>query len=281
MNLSSLTKMATNLLLSDIKTDLVKINFDYDKTTRLLIKEKKILDVRIFTKEKIVFCGGKFVKDFVNKKFPKIKIKLNFKDGDEVKKNSDLILLKGDIRLILIIERTILNFLQHLSSISSETKKYTLKLKKSNTKLLDTRKTTCGLRYLEKYATKMGGAINHRFGLFDDILIKDNHIKALGGISNTLEALRGKKLYYKIECDNISQVDNCIRAGSKYLLLDNMAPNQIRKIIKLFGKKAKFEISGGVNFENIEKYSKVGADYISTSKITLCSKSVDISLDLI
>lgn len=281
MNFSSLTKMATNLLLSDLKIDLGKINFDYDKTTRVLIKEKKILDVRIFTKEKIVFCGGKFVKDFVNKKFPKIKIQLNFKDGDEVKKNSDLILLKGDIRLILIIERTILNFLQHLSSISSETKKYTLKLKKSNTKLLDTRKTTCGLRYLEKYATKIGGAINHRFGLFDDILIKDNHIKALGGINNTLEILRGRKLNYKIECDNISQVDNCIRAGSKYLLLDNMAPNQIRKIINRFGKKVKFEISGGVNFENIEKYSKVGADYISTSKITLCSKSVDISLDLI
>lgn len=281
MNFSSLTKMATNLLLSDLKIDLGKINFNYDKTTRVFIKKKKILDVRIFTKEKIVFCGGKFVKDFVNKKFPKIKIKLNFKDGDEVKKNSDLILLKGDIRLILMIERTILNFLQHLSSISSETKKYTLKLKKSNTKLLDTRKTTCGLRYLEKYATKMGGAINHRFGLFDDILIKDNHIKALGGIRNTLEALRGKKLNYKIECDNISQVHNCIRAGSKYLLLDNMAPNQIRKIIKRFGKMAKFEISGGVNFENIEKYSKVGADYISTSKITLCSKSVDISLDLI
>ena len=281
MNFSSLTKMATNLLLSDLKIDLGKINFNYDKTTRVFIKKKKILDVRIFTKEKIVFCGGKFVKDFVNKKFPKIKIELNFKDGDEVKKNSDLILLKGDIRLILMIERTILNFLQHLSSISSETKKYTLKLKKSNTKLLDTRKTTCGLRYLEKYATKMGGAINHRFGLFDDILIKDNHIKALGGISNTLEALRGKKLNYKIECDNISQVHNCIRAGSKYLLLDNMAPNQIRKIIKRFGKNAKFEISGGVNFENIEKYSKVGADYISTSKITLCSKSVDISLDLI
>ena len=281
MSFSSLTKMASNLLLLDIKTDLGKINFNHDKTTRLLIKEKKILDVRIFTKEKIVFCGGKFVKDFINKKFPKIKIKLNCKDGDEVKKNSDLILLKGDIRQILIIERTILNFLQHLSSISSETKKYKLKLKKSNTKLLDTRKTTCGLRYLEKYATKMGGAINHRFGLFDDILIKDNHIKALGGINNTLENLRGKKLNYKIECDNLSQVHRCIRAGSKYLLLDNMTPNQIKKIINRFGKKAKFEISGGVNFENIEKYSKVGADYISTSKITLCSKSVDISLDLI
>ena len=99
MNFSSLTKLATNLLLSDIKIDLCKINFDHDKTTRLLIKEKKILDVRIFTKEKMVFCGGKFVKDFINKKFPKIKIKLNFKDGDEVKKNSDLILLNKNYPL--------------------------------------------------------------------------------------------------------------------------------------------------------------------------------------
>jgi len=281
MNFSSLTKLATDLLISDLTTDLGKINFNYDKTTRLLIKKKKILEVRIFTKEKIVFCGGKFIKNFINKKFPEIKIKLNHKEGDEIKKNCDLISLKGDIRLILIIERTILNFLQHLSSISTETKKYTLKLKNSNTKLLDTRKTTCGLRYLEKYATKMGGAINHRFGLFDEVLIKDNHIKALGGIANTLETLKGKKINYKIECDNLSQVNDCIKAGSKYLLLDNMAPNQIKKIINCFGKKAKFEVSGGVNYKNIEKYSKVGADYISTSKITLCSKSVDISLDLI
>ena len=193
MNFSSLTKLATNLLISELKTDLGKINFNQDKTTKLLIKKKKIVNVRIFTKEKIVLCGGKFVKDFIGKNFPKIKIKLNYKDGDEIKKNTNLILLEGDVRLILIIERTILNFLQHLSSISSETKKYVVKLKNSNTKLLDTRKTTCGLRYLEKYATKMGGAINHRFGLFDEILIKDNHVKALGGIRNTLKTLNGKK----------------------------------------------------------------------------------------
>ena len=168
-----------------------------------------------------------------------------------------------------------------MSSISSETKKYVVKLKNSNTKLLDTRKTTCGLRYLEKYATKMGGAINHRFGLFDEILIKDNHIKALGGITNTLKTLNGKKINYKIECDTLSQVRDCIAAGSTYILLDNMSPNQVKKIINCFGKKAKFEVSGGVNLKNIAKYSKVGANYISTSKITLCSKSVDISLDLI
>ena len=281
MNFSSLTKLATNLLISDLKTDLGKINFNQDKTTRLLIKKKKIVNVRIFTKEKIVLCGGKFVKDFISKNFPKIKIKLNYKDGEEINKNSNLILLEGDIRLILKIERTILNFLQHLSSISSETKKYVVRLKKSNTKLLDTRKTTCGLRYLEKYATKMGGAVNHRFGLFDEILIKDNHIKALGGIKNTLKILNGKKINYKIECDTLSQVRDCIAAGSTYILLDNMSPNQVKKIINCFGKKAKFEVSGGVNLKNITKYSKVGANYISTSKITLCSKSVDISLDLI
>ena len=281
MNFSSLTKLATNLLISELKADLGEINFNQDKTTRLLIKKKKIVNVRIFTKEKIVLCGGKFVKDFISKNFPKIKIKLNYRDGDEINKNSNLILLDGDVRLILKIERTILNFLQHLSSISSETKKYVLKLKNSNTKLLDTRKTTCGLRYLEKYATKMGGAINHRFGLFDEILIKDNHIKALGGIRNTLKILLEKKINYKIECDTLSQVRDCIAAGSKYILLDNMSPNKVKKIINCFGKKAKFEVSGGVNLKNITKYSKVGANYISTSKITLCSKSVDISLELI
>ena len=281
MNFSSLTKLATNLLISELKTDLGKINFNQDKTTKLLIKKKKIVNVRIFTKEKIVLCGGKFVKDFIGKNFPKIKIKLNYKDGDEIKKNTNLILLEGDVRFILIIERTVLNFLQHLSSIASETKKYVVKLKNSNTKLLDTRKTTCGLRYLEKYATKMGGAINHRFGLFDEILIKDNHIKALGGIRNTLKILFEKKINYKIECDTLSQVRDCIAAGSTYILLDNMSPTQVKKIINCFGKKAKFEVSGGVNLKNITKYSKVGANYISTSKITLCSKSVDISLDLI
>ena len=281
MNFSSLTKLAANLLISELKADLGKINFNQDKTTRLLIKKTKIVNVRIFTKEKIVLCGGKFVKDFISKNFPKIKIKLNYRDGDEINKNSNLILLDGDVRLILKIERTILNFLQHLSSISSETKKYVVKLKKSNTKLLDTRKTTCGLRYLEKYATKMGGAINHRFGLFDEILIKDNHIKALGGIRNTLKILLEKKINYKIECDTLSQVRDCIAAGSTYILLDNMSPTQVKKIINCFGKKAEFEVSGGVNLKNITKYSKVGANYISTSKITLCSKSVDISLDLI
>ena len=122
MNFSSLTKFATNLLISELKTDLGKINFNQDKTTRLLIKKKKIVNVRIYTKEKIVLCGGKFVKDFISKNFPKIKIKLNYKDGDEINKNSNLILLEGDVRLILKIERTILNFLQHFSSISSETK---------------------------------------------------------------------------------------------------------------------------------------------------------------
>ena len=281
MNFSILTQVAEDLLLSELKTDLGRINFKQDKTTRALITKKKTVNVKIFTKEKIVVCGGKFVKNFIFKNFPKIKIKLKYNDGDEANKNSDLILLKGDVRLILLIERTILNFLQHLSSISSETKKFTLKLKNSNTKLLDTRKTTCGLRYLEKYATKVGGAINHRFGLFDEILIKDNHIKALGGITNTLEILKGKKYSYKIECDTLSQVKDCIDAGAKYILLDNMQPYQIKKIINNFGKKARFEVSGGINFQNINKYSKLGVDFISTSRITLCSKSVDISLDLI
>ena len=158
-----------------------------------------------------------------------------------------MISLDGDIKVILAIERTILNFLQHLSSVSSETKKYVLKLKGSKTKLLDTRKTTCGLRDLEKYATKIAGAKNHRHGLFDDILIKDNHIKALGGIKKTLMILRKSKFCYKIECDTLEQVKECIKAGSYYFGQYETLGN--KKITTHYGK-CQIEVSE----EQFKKY---------------------------
>ncbi len=281
MNSSKLSDLALKLLISDLKKDLGGMKIENDKTTNLLIKRKQIFCAKIFAKENIIFCGGDFVKKFVKNRYPKLKIVVHYTDGSSVKKDQTLISLDGDIKVILAIERTILNFLQHLSSVSSETKKYVLKLKGSKTKLLDTRKTTCGLRDLEKYATKIAGAKNHRHGLFDDILIKDNHIKALGGIKKTLMILRKSKFCYKIECDTLEQVKECIKAGSKYLLLDNMKPWEIKKITTHYGKNAKFEVSGGINLKNISYYSRAGADFISTSKITLSPKPVDISLDLI
>ncbi len=281
MKLTKLSKLTTDLLISDLKKDLNGLNLQNDLTTKNLVYKKEV-EAHIICKEKIVFCGGELLKQFIQSKFSKLKIQTCYTEGKIVKKNSILMELYGDVRLILTIERTILNFLQHLCSISTTTNLYVSKLKGTKTKLLDTRKTTSGLRELEKYATKIGGAKNHRVGLYDDFLIKDNHLRALGGIQEVLKVLKEKKIQnYKIECDSFPQVKMSVESGAKYLLLDNMSPKKVKQIIKIFGNKIKFEISGGINLKNISKYAKVGANFISTSKITLSAKSVDIGLDII
>ena len=151
--------------------------------------------------------------------------------------------------------------------------------------ILDTRKTTNGLRVLEKYATKIGGAKNHRMGLYDKILIKDNHIKVIGGISKTLSLIKKQKIKkFEIECETFEEVKKCINYNCRHILLDNMSIKEIKKCLSLrkeTGKKILFEVSGGVNLDNIKQYSKLGVDYISTSKITNSVKSVDIGLDII
>ena len=211
--------------------------------------------------------------------------KSKYSDGNELNKNSIILEINGNVKFILLIERTILNFVQHLSSISTYTRKFVKKIGGTKTKLLDTRKTTTGLRVLEKYATKIGGAQNHRQGLYDQLLIKDNHIKLLGGIDNTLNIIKKKKIKkYIIECDSLEQVQKCLKFGSSYILLDNMSPNEIKNCINLkknFKRKILFEISGGINHDNINLYSNLGSDFISSSKITNSAKSVDIGLDII
>ena len=211
--------------------------------------------------------------------------KSKYSDGNELNKNSIILEINGNVKFILLIERTILNFIQHLSSISTYTRKFVKKIGSTKTKLLDTRKTTTGLRVLEKYATKIGGAQNHRQGLYDQLLIKDNHIKLLGGIDNTLNIIKKKKIKkYIIECDSLEQVQKCLKFGSSYILLDNMSPNEIKNCINLkknLKRKILFEISGGINHDNINLYSNLGSDFISSSKITNSAKSVDIGLDII
>ena len=215
------------------------------------------------------------------KKFPTIRTKFFFKDGETININSKLFTLRGNAKIILGVERTILNFLQHLSSISTTTFQFVSKLKHTNTKLLNTRKTTTGLRKLEKYASVIGGAVNHRMGLYDDILIKDNHIRILGGIQETLKLINSNKITkYKIECESFGEVLFSISKGTLYSL-DNIKISEIKKCLILKKKNIKFEITGGITLDNISKYSQLGADYISTSKITNSPNSVDIGLDII
>tara|TARA_B100000287_G_scaffold435607_1_gene504874 strand:- start:2468 stop:3325 length:858 start_codon:yes stop_codon:yes gene_type:complete len=279
------SEIAIEKLMCELKDDLGKISSKSDLTSSMLLPHLKKGRAIISNREEIVLCGQLFLKKFLETKFPMLTFVSKVKDGNVLKKNSIIFELSGNVKLILFLERTILNFIQHLSSISTYTKKFVQKLDKTKTQLLDTRKTTTGLRFLEKYATKIGGARNHRLGLFDKILIKDNHIKIMGGIDNTLEIIKKKKIKrYMIECDSYQQVKKCLEFGSNYILLDNMKPIVIKKCLNLresFKKKILFEITGGISLENVSLFSKLGSDFISSSKITNSPKSVDIGLDML
>ena len=285
MEYEKVSRIAVRKLISELKDDLGGINLKNDLTSKTLLPNSLIGKAIITNREKIILCGQSFLKDFLKQKFPMLAFKSKYSDGNELNKNSIILELNGNVKFILLIERTILNFVQHLSSISTYTRKFVKKIGGTKTKLLDTRKTTTGLRVLEKYATKIGGAQNHRQGLYDQLLIKDNHIKLLGGIDNTLNIIKKKKIKkYIIECDSYEQVQKCLKFGSSYILLDNMSPNEIKNCINLkknFKRKILFEISGGINHDNINLYSNLGSDYISSSKITNSAKSVDIGLDII
>ena len=283
MNQNRVSGIAVKKLWSEIKDDLGSFSIQKDKTTFQLIEKKKI-SAFVINREKIIICGLRFVNSFIKERFSSLHIQSQFDDGNIIKKNTKILKISGDARIILSIERTILNFLQHLSSISTYTNEFVKKIQK-NTKLLDTRKTTTGLRILEKYATKIGGAINHRMGLYDKILIKDNHIKLIGGISKTLKKVKKLKIKdFIIECDSPRQVKKCLSFGASYIILDNMSIKQIKECLiikKEFSHKIQFEVSGGVNIDNVKIYSNLGVDFISTSKITNSAKSVDIGLDII
>ena len=277
-----LLKESFEKLCNELKNDLNGKSIKNDITSNYLLNDSSEFRCEISNRENIILCGAEFVRYFFKKKFPKIKILSFYNDGAKLKKNSKIFSISGNSKVILATERTVLNFLQHLSSISTLTHKFILAMNSTKTKLKNTRKTTPGLRVFEKYATVIGGAIDHRMGLFDQILVKDNHIKALGKIETALSKLNKKKQKFQIECENIDEVKKSIGMGAKYILLDNMRPKEIQNCIKLRNNKnIEFEITGGISINNISKFSNLGADYISTGKITNSANSVDIGLDII
>ena len=282
MQFTEILSIAIDSLSNDFKTDINSHNYVGDITTDNFLKFNETIKAHVVARKTLIICGIKFVKEFIKKIDKNIKMEVYFSDGKEVKKNNRIFTLVGSCRNILKLERTILNFLQHLSSISTSTNKLVKKLSNSKSKLLDTRKTITNLRILQKYAVKTGGGFNNRLGLFDEILIKDNHIKILGGIEKIEEIIKKKKIKkFKIECDTINQVKKAISFNSKYIMLDNMNLNQIRRCIELRkNKKIIFEITGGVNKKNITSYAKLNAEFISVGFITQNPEPVDIAIDI-
>jgi nicotinate-nucleotide pyrophosphorylase (carboxylating) len=204
------------------------------------------------------------------------------KDGDHVKDGTTLARVSGKARGLLTAERTALNILQHLSGIATLTSKYVKEIEGTNATLIDTRKTTPGLRALEKHAVTCGGGRNHRLALDGGVLIKDNHIAVCGGLTAAIQRAKSQVptlTKVQVECDNLDQVKEALKAGAESLLLDNMSPDTMRQAVELVQGQITLEASGGITLDTVRAKAESGVDLISTGKITQSAPSVDIGLD--
>jgi nicotinate-nucleotide pyrophosphorylase (carboxylating) len=200
-------------------------------------------------------------------------------DSALFERNQVLAVVRGRARSILTAERTALNFIQRLSGISSTTRQFVDAVRGTKAVILDTRKTTPGWRALEKYAVRCGGGTNHRTGLYDMILIKDNHIAAAGSITAALERCRTSRLQVEVETQTLTDVKEALAAGAKRVLLDNMTVAEMRKAVVLARGKAKLEASGGISLKNVRRVARTEVDYISVGAITHSAPAADIALD--
>jgi nicotinate-nucleotide pyrophosphorylase (carboxylating) len=206
-----------------------------------------------------------------------------FQDGQTVPKGEKIGLLSGPLGAILKGERTALNFLQRMSGIATLTRRYVDKAGSQKVKVVDTRKTAPGLRVLDKYSVRMGGGFNHRLGLFDGILIKDNHIAAAGSVSKAVSLAKKKAPHtvkIEVEVEDLKGVEDAIRAGADAILLDNMSPEMMRKAVDVVAGRVEIEASGNINLENIEEVAKTGVNIISVGALTHSPRAVDLSLEV-
>ncbi len=210
-----------------------------------------------------------------------VRIEKPVKDGDKVEAKTVLMRLEGNARAMLSAERSALNTLQHLSGIATLTRQYVDLIEGTGATLLDTRKTIPGLRLLEKYASRMGGAENHRMRLDDGLLIKDNHVAVSGGVAEAVRAAKAANTGFpvQVEVDRVSQIEPALEAGADRLLLDNMPPAVLREAVAVVGGRVPLEASGGVNLETIRAIAETGVNYVSVGRITQSAPAVDIGLD--
>ncbi len=202
------------------------------------------------------------------------------KDGDAVEPGADLMRLTGNARAMLTAERSALNIVQHLSGIATMTRDYVVAMDNPNCTLLDTRKTIPGLRHLEKYATRQGGARNHRMGLWDAAMIKDNHVLVAGNVGEAVKRAREAGVEHIIcEVDRLDQIEPALKAGAHHLLLDNMSPEILREAVATIAGRAQTEASGGINLDTIKAKAATGVDFVSVGRLTQSAPAADIGLD--
>jgi nicotinate-nucleotide pyrophosphorylase (carboxylating) len=255
-----------------------------DLTSELVIPADARAELVLNARQDIVVAGIDVAAQVFRRRVPECRIELRAKDGERVKADTAMGRVEGPARGLLAAERTALNFLQHLSGVATLAAQYAERIAGTRAVLIDTRKTTPGLRALEKHAAQLGGARNHRLRLDDGVLIKDNHISVCGSIAAAVRRARaGAPVLTKIEveCDTLGQVKEALEAGADMILLDNMSVDGLRKAVALSGGRVPLEASGGVRLETIRAIAETGVDFISVGRITQSAPAVDIGLDAV
>lgn len=254
-----------------------------DITTTLLVPEEQNAKALIIAKGSFIVAGLPFVEEAFNTIDQGIEFKILFGDGLKVRKGDIIAEINGRTWTLLSCERVSLNILQRLSGIATLTNAFVDKVKGLDVKIIDTRKTTPCMRFMEKYAVKVGGGSNHRFGLYDCILIKDNHIEAVGSIKNAIIATRGAShlLKIEIEVENLNDLKEALKAGVDIVMLDNMSVEDMKEAVKMAKGKVIIEASGNVNLNNVRGIAETGVDLISIGAITHSAPAVDISMKIV
>jgi nicotinate-nucleotide pyrophosphorylase (carboxylating) len=252
-----------------------------DITSAATISPEARFTAEMNCRQPIVVAGLEIAAAFFRALDHDVRIEKPVKDGDKVEAKTVLMRMEGNARAMLSAERSALNTLQHLSGIATLTRQYVDLIGGTGAILLDTRKTIPGLRLLEKYASRMGGAENHRMRLDDGLLIKDNHVAVAGGVAEAVRAAKASNTGFsvQVEVDRVAQIEPALEAGADRLLLDNMPPQVLRKAVAVVAGRVPLEASGGVNLETIRAIAETGVDYISVGRITQSAPAVDIGLD--
>jgi len=231
-----------------------------------------------------VIAGVEVARMVFEESDPAIELRAQVADADLVDQGDAIAEVRGPARSVLIAERTALNFLQRMSGIATLTRRYVSAVAGTKARILDTRKTAPGLRCLDKWAVALGGGVNHRFGLYDGILIKDNHLRVAGGVAAAVVAAREAAphgLKIQVEVETLEQVQQAVTAGADALLLDNMNPGDLRRAVRLARQRALTEASGGVTLENVREIAETGVDFISIGALTHSAPALDIALDIV
>ena len=274
----SILKTISTALKEDVKNG--------DITTKATISKSKKAVGKFLVKADGIIAGLEIAKAVFKSIDPKIKFELKINDGSKVKYGDVAAIVSGRAQSLLTAERTALNFLQRMSGIATSANNYSEKVKHTKAKVIDTRKTVPGLRTLDKFAIKLGGCSNHRIGLYDMFLIKDNHIEVAGSITKAVETCvkynkkHRTKLKIEVETKNLKEVEEAIKTKADIIMLDNFEIDEMKKAVKIINGKCKIEASGGVNLDTVRAIAETGVDYISVGALTHSVKALDISLEI-